>query len=304
MAGPAGQPAVIRRQMPSRFIATVRAAISGPAGKAFLHRLGCLPVRRRRRAGGGNLHLSRTARHLDREGTLDHRPVGRQRRARVEVGRPLVVRWPDNRARAGRRGRAGQALARKFRAGVRTSTAFHCCRGLRVATRLVEPWMRMDGAKSFADWTPNLANAPFRLLAIVYRPDLGIVDRNGAIKAPVKSASSSPRSNWADRATSTRRDRCRSPSSSSMALLRPTATASGPGRNAGMGSAASPSASTTTRRCRRSPTALHGATANRHAVRSTRSAAMKASPCPGSCASFMSRQPTPLQCAVERHAAQ
>jgi hypothetical protein len=43
--------------------------------------------------------------------------------------------------------------------------------------------MRMDGAKSFADWTPNLANAPFRLLAIVYRPDLGIVDKNGAIKS-------------------------------------------------------------------------------------------------------------------------
>ena len=44
-----------------------------------------------------------------------------------------------------------------------------------VRARLVEPWMKRDGAKSFAGWTPNLANAPFRLLAIVYRPDLGIV---------------------------------------------------------------------------------------------------------------------------------
>jgi hypothetical protein len=52
-----------------------------------------------------------------------------------------------------------------------------------VAKRLVEPWMRKDRATSFADWTPDLANAPFRLLAIVYRPDLGIVDRDGAIKS-------------------------------------------------------------------------------------------------------------------------
>jgi hypothetical protein len=47
--------------------------------------------------------------------------------------------------------------------------------------RLAGPWMRRDGAKSFDGWVPNLTNAPFRLLAIVYRPDLGIVDRVGAI---------------------------------------------------------------------------------------------------------------------------
>lgn len=52
-----------------------------------------------------------------------------------------------------------------------------------VRTRLIEPWMATDGAKSFAGWTPNLANAPFRLLAIVYRPDLGVVAGDGAIKS-------------------------------------------------------------------------------------------------------------------------
>ncbi|MBR1220122.1 hypothetical protein JQ557_19105 [Bradyrhizobium sp. U87765 SZCCT0131] len=50
-----------------------------------------------------------------------------------------------------------------------------------VHARLVAPWMAMDGATSFASWTPDLAHAPFRLLAIVYRPDLGIVSRDGAI---------------------------------------------------------------------------------------------------------------------------
>src|SRR5262249_50660616 len=33
--------------------------------------------------------------------------------------------------------------------------------------RLTRLWMATDGATTFADWTPNLANAPFRLLAIV-----------------------------------------------------------------------------------------------------------------------------------------
>lgn len=52
-----------------------------------------------------------------------------------------------------------------------------------VRARLVEPWMKKDGAKSFAGWTPDLAHAPFRLLAIVYRPDLGIVTSSGTIKS-------------------------------------------------------------------------------------------------------------------------
>jgi hypothetical protein len=40
---------------------------------------------------------------------------------------------------------------------------------------IIAPWMQRDGAKSFETWQVNLANAPFRLLAIVYRPDLGII---------------------------------------------------------------------------------------------------------------------------------
>ena len=49
--------------------------------------------------------------------------------------------------------------------------------------RLTSLWMAKDGATTFAAWTPNLANAPFRLLAIVYRPDLGVVDRDGTIRS-------------------------------------------------------------------------------------------------------------------------
>ena len=52
-----------------------------------------------------------------------------------------------------------------------------------IRVRLIEPWMKRDGATSFAAWTPNLANAPFRLLAIIYRPDLGIVTRDGTIRS-------------------------------------------------------------------------------------------------------------------------
>jgi hypothetical protein len=49
--------------------------------------------------------------------------------------------------------------------------------------RLIGPWMAKDGAAGFASWTPNLANAPFRLLAIIYRPDLGVVERDGTIRS-------------------------------------------------------------------------------------------------------------------------
>lgn len=52
-----------------------------------------------------------------------------------------------------------------------------------IRARLAEPWMKSDGARSFSGWTPNLANAPFRLLAIIYRPDLGIVAKDGTIKS-------------------------------------------------------------------------------------------------------------------------
>jgi hypothetical protein len=49
--------------------------------------------------------------------------------------------------------------------------------------RLIGPWMAKDGAAAFSGWTPDLANAPFRLLAIVYRPDLGVVERDGTIRS-------------------------------------------------------------------------------------------------------------------------
>ncbi len=50
-----------------------------------------------------------------------------------------------------------------------------------VAEKLIQPWMTLDGAQSFESWVPDLAHAPFRLLAIVYRPDLGIVTKDNAI---------------------------------------------------------------------------------------------------------------------------
>jgi len=43
---------------------------------------------------------------------------------------------------------------------------------------IIDAWMKKDKATSFDKWTPNLKNAPFRLLAIVYRPDLA--RRSGA----------------------------------------------------------------------------------------------------------------------------
>lgn len=50
-----------------------------------------------------------------------------------------------------------------------------------IPDKIARPWMAKDGADTFEAWTPNLANAPFRLLAIVYRPDLGIVTRDNTI---------------------------------------------------------------------------------------------------------------------------
>lgn len=46
---------------------------------------------------------------------------------------------------------------------------------------IIAPWMARDGARTVEDWSPNPANAPFRLLAIVYRPDLGIVTADNKI---------------------------------------------------------------------------------------------------------------------------
>jgi hypothetical protein len=46
---------------------------------------------------------------------------------------------------------------------------------------IVRPWMARDGATAIDDWLPDLDHAPFRLLAIVYRPDLNIIGQDGAI---------------------------------------------------------------------------------------------------------------------------
>jgi hypothetical protein len=50
-----------------------------------------------------------------------------------------------------------------------------------VAAAIVKPWMTRDHAMSLDAWVPDLAHAPFRLLAIVYRPDLGIIAQDGTI---------------------------------------------------------------------------------------------------------------------------
>ncbi len=47
-----------------------------------------------------------------------------------------------------------------------------------IRSLIIEPWKMRDGKSGIADaqWTPNLANAPFRLLAIVDRLDLSASD--------------------------------------------------------------------------------------------------------------------------------
>jgi hypothetical protein len=44
-----------------------------------------------------------------------------------------------------------------------------------IAAAVARPWMQRDGAAATESWRPDLARAPFRLLAIVYRPDLGVL---------------------------------------------------------------------------------------------------------------------------------
>jgi len=46
------------------------------------------------------------------------------------------------------------------------------------------PWMARDGHSGgdMTTWQPNLANAPFRLLAIVFRPDLAIIRNNAMVR--------------------------------------------------------------------------------------------------------------------------
>ena len=154
--------------------------------------------------------------------------------------------------------------------------------------RLTRLWMAKDGATTFAAWTPDLANAPFRLLAIVYRPDLGVVDGNGTIRSagearfvftaldlskvrPLDEASPLPFTvifEYGLRASD--RDGVKAWAERWHRL------------------AAWLSAPTIMPRCRRSPTALPDAPSPRLRGASTSSVPMKASPCPGSCESFVS----------------
>jgi len=79
------------------------------------------------------------------------------------------------------------AAARLIRDWLRSWDTPHSINGFALPPRpalgvkLVRPWMARDGAASPDAWTPDLARAPFRLLAIVYRPDLGIIAPDGAI---------------------------------------------------------------------------------------------------------------------------
>ncbi|TNE50203.1 MAG: hypothetical protein EP343_09010 [Deltaproteobacteria bacterium] len=52
-----------------------------------------------------------------------------------------------------------------------------------IVKTIIEPWKKLDGQASatVAQWKPNLANSPFKLLAIVNRMDLNQIDRNGRV---------------------------------------------------------------------------------------------------------------------------
>jgi hypothetical protein len=50
-----------------------------------------------------------------------------------------------------------------------------------VTEKIMRSWMAKDGAPTVEAWVPRLDHAPFRLLAIVYRPDLGIVSKDDTI---------------------------------------------------------------------------------------------------------------------------
>lgn len=54
-------------------------------------------------------------------------------------------------------------------------------RTLPIGRKLIDRWKVLDEASHLDDatWKPNFANAPFRLLAIVYRPDLWKRDKSG-----------------------------------------------------------------------------------------------------------------------------
>ncbi len=80
-----------------------------------------------------------------------------------------------------------EASGRLVKDWLQSWNAPHTVNGFPLAPRpaldaaLARPWMARDGATTPSDWTPDLGHAPFRLLAIVYRPDLGIIAADGTI---------------------------------------------------------------------------------------------------------------------------
>lgn len=63
----------------------------------------------------------------------------------------------------------------------RSVNSFNVAARPAIEDKVITPWRQKDGATSFEVWNPNFANAPFRLLAIVYRPDLVRRDSAGKI---------------------------------------------------------------------------------------------------------------------------
>lgn len=79
------------------------------------------------------------------------------------------------------------AAGRLIKDWLQSWSAPHTINGFPLAPRpaldaaVVRPWMARDGADALEQWAPDLDHAPFRLLAIVYRPDLGIIATDGTI---------------------------------------------------------------------------------------------------------------------------
>ena len=70
---------------------------------------------------------------------------------------------------------------------------FTVARRQTIRSLVIDPWKARDGQAGAPDpaWTPNLANAPFRLLAIVNRLDLSRGDGATWWRTPARAASSS-----------------------------------------------------------------------------------------------------------------
>jgi hypothetical protein len=111
---------------------------------------------------------------------VDHRRLGGGRRPRSR-DRTLVLRRPDDGHGAQPR-RAGQFTKDWLRTWDSTAQINTFSMDKRkIDKEVTKKWMKKDGATDFATWNPNFANAPFRLLGVVYRPDLVRLDGVGNI---------------------------------------------------------------------------------------------------------------------------